>query len=291
MKKSLLYFIAVLILFLVAVRIIGIRSSYVRAEVMGTGVEVKGANASAAVSEIKRLDNLLSNFNPESEVSLINAAAGKQPISISKDTYQVIDQAYQLSKLSNGAFDITLGKKGNYQDIILNPNLRQIYLRRGGMKIDLGGIGKGYAVESARKILLSKGTKKALIDMYSSIAAIGGPWKIGVQRPTSDVRSPREILGTIILNDGDALSTSAQYEQAGHIIDPRSGKVANQCLSVTIIGKDAGFVDALSTAVFVLGPVEGMKLVKSLPDIKTIIVDKDGKIHDNFGFKLRQLIG
>ena len=94
------------------------------------------------------------------------------------------------------------------------------------------------------------------------------------------------LLGTVILNDGDALATSGQYEQPGHIIDPRTGKKADKCLSVTIIAKDAGLADALSTAVFVLGPVEGMKLVKKL-GVKAIIVDRNGKTYDSFSLKLR----
>jgi thiamine biosynthesis lipoprotein len=118
--------------------------------------------------------------------------------------------------------------------------------------------------------------------MSSSIAAIGGPWKIGVKDP----RKRSRILGVIILNDGEALSTSADYEQPGHIIDPRSGRSADKCLSVTVIALNAGFADALSTAIFVLGPGEGLKLANQ-QKVKVLIVDKKGKVYDNFGFKLR----
>jgi thiamine biosynthesis lipoprotein len=117
--------------------------------------------------------------------------------------------------------------------------------------------------------------------MHSSIAVIGGPWKIGILDPRN-----QKILGTVVLNDGEALSTSAQYEQPGHITDPRSGRPAGNCLSVTVITGDAALADALSTAVFVLGPVEGMKLIKKFK-AEAVIVDKNGKVYDNFGFKLR----
>lgn len=288
MRKYLLYFIIILLLFFAVVRIVGRRSSYARAELMGTWVEVKGKNASLAISEIRRLDNLLSHFNPGSEVSRINRAAGKHPVKVSKDTYQIIAQAYQLSKLSRGAFDITLGKKGDYRNIVLNPNLSEVYLPNPGMKIDLGAIGKGYAVESARKVLLARGTRKALIDMHSSIAAIGGPWKIGILDPRPQITGRRApILGKVILKDGEALSTSGLYEQPGHIIDPRTGKPADKCLSVTLVAQDASLADALSTAVFVLGPEEGMELIESLPGIEGLIVDSGGKIVKSSGFNLK----
>ena len=283
MKKILIYS-TLLILFGIAIVGYFLRLPEQSSKAMGTGVTVKGENASLAVAEIKRLDDLLSQFNPSSEVSQINQNAGKHPVLVSEDTYNAINQAYQMSELSKGAFDVTLGKGGSYRDIILDRGRKRVYLRKAGMKIDLGGIGKGYAVESARRILQEKGTKKALIDLRSSIAVIGGSWKIGIFDPRNH---QNEILGAVNLNDGDALSTSGQYEQTGHIIDPRVGKVADKCLSVTIIAKDAGLADALSTAVFVLGPVDGMKLVKSLSDVKVVIVDNKGIIYDNFGFKLR----
>lgn len=253
-----------------------------RAEVMGTWVEVKGKSASAAIGEIKRLESLFSRFNSSSEVSLINQAAGKNTVFVSKDTFRVIEQACEVSELSKGAFDITLGERGNYREVILDKEKGKIGLRHPGMKIDLGGIGKGYAADSARRVLLSKGTLKAMVDMHSSIAVLGGPWRIGIRDP----QKKGQALGVVELNDGDALSTSAQYEQPEHIIDPRTGRPADKCLSVTVIGNDAGLVDALSTAIFVLGPREGMKLAKQMK-AKAVIVDKKGIIYDNFGFKLR----
>jgi thiamine biosynthesis lipoprotein len=245
-------------------------------EAMGTFITVKGKDAGLAVSEIKRLDHLFSNFDPSSEVSLINARAGISPLKVSDDTFKVVAQSLNISRVSAGAFDITLGRGGNYRDIILDENDRTILLKRKGMKIDLGGIGKGFAVERATESLRSNKVKKALIDMRSSIAAIGGPWRIGVIDPTNE----SNVLGVVTLRDGDALSTSGQYEQPGHIIDPRSGRKADQCLSVTIIGKDAGQADALTTAVFVLGPESGMELISKMK-VRGIIVTKSGKIVRN----------
>jgi len=279
-----------LIIFLLAIAFISFnkftRSAERTAEVMGTTLRVKILDEDAepfvkeAISEIKRLDKLFSRFDEGSEVSRINSAAGKAPVRVSSDTYKVIEMAVKVSRLSRGAFDIALGHS---QDLKLDKSSSRVYLREAGEKVDLGGIGKGYAVESARWLLLKQGVKSAIIDMHSSIAVIGNNWRIGIQDP----RNQGKILGVVILNDGDALSTSAQYEQPGHILDPRTGKAADKCLSVTVVARDAGLADALSTAVFVLGPADGMKLIKSLKNVKVIIVDTKEIIYDNFGFKLR----
>ena len=243
---------------------------------MGTIVTVKSHAPSPAIAEIKRLEQLFTIFNPSSEVSRINLAAGLSPIIVSPDTFNAIEQAIKVSHLSNGAFDITLGRKGNYRDIILDGKNNSVWLKKNGMKIDLGGIGKGCAVEAARGKLKARGEKKALIDMRSSIAVIGGPWKIGLQDP----QKAGQTMGTIILNDGDALSTSGQYEQPGHIVDPRTGKKTGGCLGVTVITADAGLADALTTAIFVMGPEQGMALLKKT-NTRGIIIAKSGKMLAN----------
>ena len=174
-----------------------------RANLMGTWVTVSGGDAPIAFAEIKRLDKLLSKFDPSSEVSAINRAAGKGAILVSKDTFKVIAMAVDVAQQSAGAFDITLGRNGNYHDINIDNNSGKIGLKKSGVQIDLGSIGKGYAIESARRELLSKGNLKVLLNMSSSMAAIGGPWKIGVKDP----RKRSRILGVVNLGDGEALST------------------------------------------------------------------------------------
>jgi thiamine biosynthesis lipoprotein len=282
MKKNLQFIILLVVLF--GLLMIGKNFYAVKEETslaMGTIVTVKGNCASVAIAEIKRLDQLFSKFDSSSEVSRINAAAGRSPVKVSDDTFNAIAQALWVSKLSGGAFDITLRRNGSWQDVLLNRTKNSVFLKKAGIEIDLGGIGKGCAVQSARELLRSLGVKKALIDMRSSIAAIGGPWKIGLQDP----QRSGAMMGVITLNDGDALSTSGQYEQPGHIINPLNGKVANQCISVTIVAKDASLADALSTAVFVLGPDRGMKLIRSLPDTECLIIDSKGKLIPSSGFK------
>ncbi|HVN67039.1 MAG TPA: FAD:protein FMN transferase [Candidatus Sulfotelmatobacter sp.] len=247
---------------------------------MGTTVRIKaeGEGAVAAIAEIKRLEHLFSRFEPQSDVGRLNLAAGETAVEISPETLAVVGLAQEVEQASGGAFDVTLGRP---DDLIVDYAAGKALLTKAGDKIDLGGIGKGYAVEAARRLLLKKKVKSAIIDMHSSIAVIGDNWRIGVTNPQT-----KELLGVVILNDGDALSTSGQYEQPGHIIDPNSGRPADKSLSVTVIARDAGLADALSTAIFVLGPEMGLELAKKY-NAKALIVGKNGKLYDNFSFKLR----
>ena len=259
------------------------------AQVMGTTVRVKvngwGAPhwTNRALWEIKRLEKIFNKFDPESEISLINKLGGRAPLQVSEDTWSILKLAQAVNRVSGGAFDVTLGHPDS---LVLDEKNRQVELRtrsteHGAWGIDLGGIGKGYAVESARRLLMMKGVKSAIIDAHSSIAVIGNGWRVGIQDPGG-----RKLDGIVILNDGDALSTSGQYEQPGHIIDPRTGRSADRCLSVTVIAKDAALADALSTAVFVLGPGAGQKLLQRF-GAKALIIDRNGKTYDSLGVKLR----
>jgi thiamine biosynthesis lipoprotein ApbE len=184
-----------------------------------------------------------------------------RPVTDSPDTVRALAMAEAVKKASHGAFDV-----------------------RWSGKIDLGGIGKGYAVEAARQVLLKNNVKSAIIDMHSSIAVVGDGWKIGIFDPRT--KETKYFFKRIVLNDKEALSTSGQYEQPGHIIDPRTGKAADKCMSVTVVCKDAALADALSTAIFVLGPTKGISLAAKM-GARTLIVDKNGKTYDNLSVKLR----
>jgi thiamine biosynthesis lipoprotein len=231
--------------------------------VMGTPVEIKVEGKSAsqlaqgALEEIKRLDKLFNRYDPSSEVSRLNRG---EKFVLSKDLKTVLALAEKIKNISNGAFDVCYQKR-----------------------IDLGGIGKGYAVELTRRLLLKKGAKSGIINMRSSIAVFGPrSWEIGVQHP----RKPKELLGTVELQDGQALATSGDYERGRHIIDPRTGQPAAACAGVTLIGKDAGELDALSTAVFVLGTLEGIRLLEQLGGVQGVVVDVMGKVWGTKGTKL-----
>ncbi len=216
------------------------------------------AHMAAAHERLKELEKLLNRFDPKSEVSLINREAANTEVIISPDTYKCIDLAQKVSRTTSGAFDITL--TGDYKNIALNPKNHSVRFKKPGIKINLDGIAKGYAVEEARRVLFKRGVKSAMIDAASSIAVLGGPWKIGIKNP----RKKDDVLGIIVLQNGEAVSTSGTYEQGPHIIDPKTGKPADSCISVTVVGRDAGFLDGLSTGLFVLGPKDGAALSKKL---------------------------
>ncbi|MBU1866856.1 MAG: FAD:protein FMN transferase [Candidatus Margulisbacteria bacterium] len=254
---------------------------------MWTALRVKGDGREVAIAEARRLNDLFNRFDPSSEVAAINLAAGLNPVKVSRETFDVIALSLLIADLSGGAFDISLGEHGNWREIKLNSQAETVFLALKGMKIDLGGIGKGFAIEKIKRLLGGKKGNKTLVDMRSSIAAIGRSWKIGVLDPRLTGAGGRDrILGAVILNDGETLATSGGYEQPGHIIDPRSGQKAEKCLGVTVIAQDAAIADALATAIFVLGPEKGMALAEKLA-ARAVIIDRKGKIYDNFGFKLR----
>jgi thiamine biosynthesis lipoprotein len=220
---------------------------------------------------------------------------GRAPLQLSADTWNILKLAQEVNRAAGGAFDVTLG---NPQGLVLNENNRTVRYRqslapsnvegtvdRRLSTVDLGGIGKGYAVESARRLLLNKGVKSAIIDAHSSIAVIGNGWRVGIRDPREG-KEEEGVGGIIILNDGDALATSGQYEQPGHIIDPRTGRTAERSLSVTVVAKDAALADALSTAVFVLGPVDGVKLLRKF-SAGYFIIDRNGTRYDSLSPKLR----
>ncbi|OGC21359.1 hypothetical protein A2291_07670 [candidate division WOR-1 bacterium RIFOXYB2_FULL_42_35] len=224
-------------------------------------VRVEGPDAIIAIDEIRRLDNLFNKFSPDSEITKLNRG---EKINLSEDTVQCLKLAEEMKRLTNGAFDVGLGAGT-------------------GLRLDLGGIAKGYAVEKARHLLLKSGAKSGIIDMRSSIAVFGRrSWKIGIQHP----REKDKLLGIVELQEGQALSTSGDYERGQHIVDPRTHKSARKCQSVTLVGTNAAQLDALSTAVFVLGSVKGLQLLEGLVEVEGLVVDAEGKISRTRGFKL-----
>lgn len=295
---------------------------------MGTFFEIKvnGTNSApqirSALEKIRELSNALNYFDSKSELSQVNAMSGISAFAVSHDTYDVIDKAFQFSRRSGGAFDLTIGPlmdiwnisssdhskipSGNelvyaqhlvnYGNIILNSQSETVKLMYPGMKIDLGGIAKGYAISKARAILVDKGVKSAIISAGSSIAVIGDnkgrPWKIAIKDP----RHPDDNVGLITLKPGQAVSTSGDYEnyfeikgiRYHHIIDPLTGMPAEGTRSVTIVCNDSTLADMLSTAVFVMGPNRGMSFVSTFPDTYAVIIDKDGSVLTSQGLVLER---
>jgi FAD:protein FMN transferase len=285
---------------------------------MGTVIEItliaddeEAANKASlqAFQEIKRIETLMSPWLDSSDVTRINRSAGKERVKVSPETFEVIQKAQEISELSKGGFDISIGpltelwrearKKKippsiedvkrkldlvDFKNIGINPE-GKVLLKKEGMAIDLGGIAKGYGVDRAFDVLMSLGYKNLIVNAGGDLR-VGGfknnqPWAIGIQDP----RNPQKIMAKVSVTD-TAVATSGDYEKFfiyegkryHHIFNPRDGFPTEGCQSVTILYKDGMTADALATAVFVLGPEKGYALCQKLDGVECLIVDKEGKI-------------
>ena len=264
---------------------------------MGTVVqlEVRGeghkAAAENALAEMARIERRMSRFLPTSDIARLNTSDG-QPITVSPETFWVIEQALMFSNLSGGAFDITVNSRNgaSYKDLQLDNKRCQISLKKPGMSLDLGGIAKGYAVDKAIEVLRYMGIDDAMVNAGGDLRVSGGSpsdngWIIGVQHPGVY----QGLLCRLSLTD-KAVATSGDYYRHSQpdlrhhrILDPHRGKPTRGCLSATIIANQALIADALATATYVLGPDKGMNMIESLPDIEGILVGEDGSIFYSSG--------
>ncbi|MCF6155761.1 MAG: FMN-binding protein [Candidatus Brocadia sp.] len=295
--------------------------------IMGTFAEVSvyssdektaGKAIEKALDEMERMDRIMSNYKNNTALSQLNRKAAKSPFPCQRELLDVIEQSQYYSELSNGAFDITVSpvvalwgffnEKGHvpsdkeierllpavsYRNIVIRKNNDPkkpdtVFLKNTKTQIDLGAIGKGYAVDKALEIIKKFGINNACINLGGNIYVLGTPagkneWNIGIQHP----RDRNEILGYLGLKN-EATATSGDYERFfiingkrySHIIDPRTGRPVNGTIAVTIVAPTGTEVDALSTSVFVLGPEKGMKLIQDIPDTHAMIAyeGKDGKL-------------
>ena len=258
-----------------------------------------------AFSAMERVDRLMSNFKEDSDISRINRGAGIEDVAVDKDVIEVIKKSIYYSEISNGAFDITIGgveelykfeDKGRipengkfknsvslvgYKNIIINGNT--VRLTKKGMKLDLGGIAAGYAVDKGIDTIKKNGVVDALINAGGDIRVIGesenGKWKIGILHS----REENKLINTLTLKD-ISVTTSGDYrkyfisggKRYHHILNPSTGLPTEGVQSVTIIAPLAVDSDALATAVFVLGKKKGMEMIERLKDVEGIIIDSDG---------------
>jgi len=286
--------------------------------IMGTVVEITVVppNQEAikeAFDAIKEVDQLMSTYKPESEVSILNRQGQNR---LSSQTSRIIQEAIKFSEVTNGAFDITcrplinLWKTAKKEEKI--PTLKEIEEARSlvsykkiilqgdvvkfqepGMQIDLGGIAKGWAVDKAIQALRRQGVRAALVNAGGDLFALGkrGLWKkwdVGIQHP----RDEEKILRTIEVSHR-GVATSGDYRRYftlegrrfSHIVDPRTGETVQDVpMSVTVVAPDATTADALATGIFVLGPEEGMRLIESLPGVEGLIVREGMRMDSSSGW-------
>ena len=249
---------------------------------------------------------------PPSDVVRVNRAAGLHSVTVAPETIEVVNKALWIAGLSEGTFDITYAAmRGlwrfdetpikripdraaieakrrliNYRDVVVDTRANGIFLKRVGMRIGLGGIAKGYAVDRCAAVLREHGIKDFIVqvggDLYASGTHGARPWTVGVQDPRGRHGTS---IGALEVHD-QAFSTAGDYERGfirdhrryHHIIDPRTGYPATASRSVSILASSAFLADALDDAVFILGPEKGLALVESQPEVGAVIVDQDNHV-------------
>jgi FAD:protein FMN transferase len=278
----------------------------------------------ALFKEFERLDAALSIWKPGSDVVRINAAAGNRAVPVGADVLNVLAAARRVSEWTDGKFDVSFGALSdvwkfdqdkdnripteaeirarlpliNYRDINVDERAGTVALARPGMRIHLGGIGKGYAVDHGTAILRAAGVTSFMIqfggDLYVAGFQNGRPWRLGIRDP----RGPADrSFAELDLSDA-TFSTSGDYERFfikdgrryAHIIDPGTGQPARGCRSVTIVSNNATLADGLSTGVFLLGPDKGMALIERLPDVEGVIVSASNEVLVSSGLKQKILM-
>jgi len=284
--------------------------------VVASNQDVGQINIDEATAEIKRIEALISSWNPDSETSLINRNAGIRPVKVSSELYLLIERAKQISELTDGAFDISFSgidevwkfdgsmkrkptaeeleasiAKVGYQKIILNPADETVFLKQKGMKISFGAIGKGYAADKAKELLISKQVIGGIINAAGDLTTWGtkpngDKWLIGIANPLS-----KEKIFSWLPIVESSVATSGNYEKFvifddikySHIIDPRTGNPSTGVNSVSIFNKSAELCDALATAIFIMGKDAGLSLIDQLPVTEVILVDSNNKVYKSSG--------
>lgn len=282
--------------------------------------ETAPAHLDAAFARIEKLESLLNVHDQDSELSRLNRQAGKQPVTVSADTLNLLKEGIRIAHLTGGAFDPTVEPlirlwrqsakqkrlptkqeldrvtaKVDYRKVMLDAKASSVRLLAPVTSVDLGGIAKGFAAEEAARLLAFRGVKCALVDAGGDIFALGTkpggePWVVGVQNPFD----PYNLITKVAISDAAAV-TSGNYrrffeiggKRFSHIIDPRSGWPADALPSVTVIAPHGAEADALATALSVLGAREGLKLIESLPQTECLLItgDKDSfKLIRSSGF-------
>ncbi len=267
----------------------------------------------AGISEIRRIESLLTTFSDDSDTNRINQNAGIKPVKVSRETFHLIERSKRISQVTQGAFDITYGsidkrlwnfdqnmtalpdsetaKKMvrliNYRNIVMDAEQCTVFLAEPGMRIGFGGIGKGYAAERAKQVMKAQGVTGGLVNASGDLNAWGkqpdgSKWTIGIVYPDGS----HQPFSYMNLTDM-AVATSGNYEKFvmingkrySHTINPRTGLPVSGIKSVTIISTNAEIADALATPVMIMGIHAGLDLINQMKDIEAVIIDDHDKLY------------
>jgi thiamine biosynthesis lipoprotein len=279
------------------------------------------ANIQLAINEIKRIEAIISSWDSNSETSLVNKNAGIQAVKVSKELFNLTSRAKIISKLTDGAFDISYASmdkiwkfdgsmtvfpdtetikksvaKVGHKNIILDKSAQTIFLKIKGMKIGFGAIGKGYAADKAKALLIKNGVQAGIINASGDMNTWGtqpdgSPWQVAITNPMNK----NKAFALLPLEKG-AIVTSGNYEKYvlfngkryTHIIDPRTGIPASGIISVSVFAPKAELADALATSIFVMGVEVGLNRINQLKNLECIIIDDKGNIHTSKNIKINR---
>ncbi len=290
-----------------------IMGTSVRVELWSEDLAAGEAAITAVMQEMRRIDAAMSPHRPDSELSCINRGAAQAPVAASAEMIRILARAIEFSELSGGAFDVTYASVGHlydyrqqikptdeeleraraaigYRNLVLDSKACTVRFARPGMRIDLGGFAKGYAVDNGARILRSRGVRHGIVTAGGDSHIVGDrrgrPWTIGIRDP----RKPGEVVAVLPLEDS-ALSTSGDYERffekdgvrCHHVIDPKTGRSPNGVRSVTVIAADGLTTEGLTKCVFVMGVAQGLRLIEARAGADAVVVDAAGGLHFSSG--------
>ena len=284
--------------------------------VVAPNEEIGYINIDEAVSEIERVEKLISSWDKDSETTLINKNAGIKPVKVSRELLNLIERSIKISEITDGAFDITYASMDNiwkfdgtmdkvpteaeiknsvskvgFKKIQLDVENQTVYLPESGMKIGFGAIGKGYAADRAKELLVSKDVKGGIINASGDLTTwgtkvTGEKWLVGIANPLSKDK----VFSWLPIIES-SVATSGNYEKYieldgkkySHIIDPRTGYPTRGINSVSIFAKQAELCDALATAVFTMGRDVGLHMINQIDGVEAVVVDSENKVHKSTG--------
>ena len=278
-------------------------------------------NIDIVIAEITRIENLISDWKPTSQVSEVNQNAGIRPVKVDREVFELTQRAIRFSEITNGGFDISFAamdriwkfdgsmtempsaeaikksvEKVGYKNIILDSINSTIFLKLKAMKIGFGALGEGYATDKCRAMMLAKGIQAGIINGSGDMSTWGTqpnrkPWNIGITNPFDT-----DKLTTIVPINNGAVTTSGSYEKFvvfdgkrySHIINPATGYPATGLCSVTVFGPNAETANGLSTSLMVLGKTAGLVLLDKFPDYSCLMITDAGKVVKSKNFKKKR---
>lgn len=279
-------------------------------------------NIDTIINEVARIEFLISDWKPESQVSQVNSNAGIRPVKVDREVFELTQRAINFSKITGGAFDVSFAamdriwkfdgsmtemptpeaikksvEKVGYKNIILDSVNSTIFLKLPGMKIGFGALGEGYAADKCRDMMIAKGIKAGIVNGSGDMSTWGkqpdgSDWNIGITNPFHDDK----LFAVVPLHEG-SVTTSGSYEKYvilngkryAHIINPATGYPATGLCSVTVFGPSTETANGFSTSLMVLGKDAGLALINKYPQYSCIMITDDGKVITSPNFHIKKI--